>query len=101
MRGGPPRVYLDWRLVDWVVDEPGFAPGINALALTCDYAHEPQYAKLMTAVAALAGHPHKPRRANAQTSSIGLHRPLGDLQGLRQQLAHRLSQIKVTLRQRP
>ena len=50
LRAYRPRVYLDGRLVDSVADEPGFAPGINALALTYDYAHKPEYAKLMTAV---------------------------------------------------
>ena len=32
LRAYRPRVYLDGRLVDSVADEPGFAPGINALA---------------------------------------------------------------------
>ena len=50
LRAYRPRVYLDGRLVDSVADEPGFAPGINALALTYDYAHKPEYANLMTAV---------------------------------------------------
>ena len=36
LRAYRPRVYLDGRLVDSVADEPGFAPGINALALTYD-----------------------------------------------------------------
>jgi 4-hydroxybutyryl-CoA dehydratase/vinylacetyl-CoA-Delta-isomerase len=27
-----------------VVDEPGFGPGINAIALTYDYGLKPQYA---------------------------------------------------------
>ena len=31
-----PRVFLDGRLVESVVDEPGFAPGKNAIALTYD-----------------------------------------------------------------
>ena len=44
-----PRVFLDGRQVDSVADEPGFAPGINAIGLTYDYALKPEYAKLMTA----------------------------------------------------
>ena len=50
-----PRVFLDGRLVESVVDEPGFAPGMNAIALTYDYALKPQYAKLMTAVQQSSG----------------------------------------------
>ena len=55
LRAYRPRVYLDGRLVDSVADEPGFAPGINALALTYDYAHKPEYARLMTAVQQSSG----------------------------------------------
>ena len=50
-----PRVFLDGRLVESVVDEPGFAPGMNAIALTYDYALKAQYAKLMTAVQQSSG----------------------------------------------
>jgi 4-hydroxybutyryl-CoA dehydratase / vinylacetyl-CoA-Delta-isomerase len=50
LRAYRPRVYLDGRPVDSVADEPGFAPGINALALTYDYALTPRYTRLMTAV---------------------------------------------------
>jgi 4-hydroxybutyryl-CoA dehydratase/vinylacetyl-CoA-Delta-isomerase len=45
-----PTVFVDGRRVDSVADEPAFAPGINAIALTYDYALKPQYAPLMTAV---------------------------------------------------
>ena len=50
-----PRVFLDGRLVESVVDEPGFAPGMNAIALAYDYALKAQYAKLMTAVQQSSG----------------------------------------------
>ncbi len=55
LRRYSPRVFLDGRLVTSVVDEPGFAPGINAIGLTYDYALKPEYAKLMTAVQASSG----------------------------------------------
>ena len=38
-----------------MADEPGFAPGINAIALTYDHALKPEYAKLMTAVQHTSG----------------------------------------------
>ena len=44
-----PVVYLDGRLVDSVVDEPRLAPGVNALAVTYDFAHAPELAPLMLA----------------------------------------------------
>jgi 4-hydroxybutyryl-CoA dehydratase/vinylacetyl-CoA-Delta-isomerase len=50
LRRYKPRVFLDGRLVDSVADERGFGPGINAIALTYDYALKPQYEPLMTAV---------------------------------------------------
>lgn len=50
-----PTVYLDGRRVESVVDEPAFAPGINALGVTYDYALEEQYAPLMTATQHTSG----------------------------------------------
>ncbi|MFM1908139.1 MAG: hypothetical protein RLZZ591_1816 [Pseudomonadota bacterium] len=50
-----PRVFLDGQAVASVADEPGFQPGINAVALTYDYARESRYAKLMTAVQGSSG----------------------------------------------
>lgn len=44
-----PTVYLDGRRVESVVDEPAFAPGINALGVTYDYALKDNYAPLMLA----------------------------------------------------
>ena len=55
LRRYKPRVFLDGRLVDNVVDERGFGPGINAIALTYDYALKPKYAPIMTAVQHTSG----------------------------------------------
>ena len=55
LRRYQPRVFLDGRQVDSVVDERGFGPGINAIALTYDYALKAQYAPLMTAVQHTSG----------------------------------------------
>ena len=38
LRRYKPRVFLDGQQVASVVDERGFGPGINAIALTYDYA---------------------------------------------------------------
>ncbi len=38
LRRYKPRVFLDGRQVASVADERGFGPGINAIALTYDYA---------------------------------------------------------------
>ena len=50
-----PRVFVDGRRVESVADEPAFGPGVNAIALTYDYALKPEYAPLMTAVQATSG----------------------------------------------
>ena len=55
LRRYKPRVFLDGRLVANVVDERGFGPGINAIALTYDYALKPKYAPIMTAVQHTSG----------------------------------------------
>ena len=55
LRRYKPRVFLDGRLVDSVADERGFGPGINAIALTYDYALKPKYAPVMTAVQHTSG----------------------------------------------
>ena len=49
LRHYKPRVFLDGRQIDSVVDERGFGPGINAIALTYDYALKAKYAPIMTA----------------------------------------------------
>jgi 4-hydroxybutyryl-CoA dehydratase/vinylacetyl-CoA-Delta-isomerase len=55
LRRYKPRVFVDGRQVESVADEPAFAPGVNAIALTYDYALKPEYAPLMTAVQATSG----------------------------------------------
>ena len=55
LRRYKPRVFLDGQAVSSVADEPGFGPGINAIALTYDYALKPRYAPIMTAVQHTSG----------------------------------------------
>ncbi len=55
LRRYEPRVFVDGRRVDSVADERAFQPGINAIALTYDYALKPQYAPIMTAVQHTSG----------------------------------------------
>ena len=55
LRRYKPRVFLDGQAVASVADEPGFAPGINAIAWTYDYALKPRYAPIMTAVQHTSG----------------------------------------------
>ena len=55
LRRYQPTVYVDGRKVDSVADERALQPGINAIALTYDYALKPQYAPLMTAVQHTSG----------------------------------------------
>ena len=43
-----PTVYVDGRRVESVVDEPSLQPGINALGVSYDSAHNPALAPLMT-----------------------------------------------------
>ncbi len=45
-----PVVYVDGQLIDSVVDAPSLRPGVNALGVTYDFAHDPAMAPLMTAV---------------------------------------------------
>ena len=47
-----PTVFVDGHRVESVADEPLLRPGVNAIALTYDYALEPEYETLMTAVQA-------------------------------------------------
>ena len=55
LRRYQPRVFVDGRRVDSVADERAFQPGINAVALTYDFALKPAYAPLMTAVQHTSG----------------------------------------------
>jgi 4-hydroxybutyryl-CoA dehydratase/vinylacetyl-CoA-Delta-isomerase len=49
LRKCKPVVYMDGHVVESVVDEPGFKPGVNALAFTYDYALKPELAPLALA----------------------------------------------------
>ena len=50
LRRYKPVVYVDGRLIDSVADAPSLQPGINALAVSYDFARDPAKAPLMTAV---------------------------------------------------
>ena len=71
LRRYKPRVFLDGHQVASVADERGFGPGINAIALTYDYALKPQYAPLMTAVQHTSGK-RVNRLSHINTSSADL-----------------------------
>lgn len=49
LRRYKPRVYVDGRAVESVSDEPSFAPGLNAIALSYDYALREELASVMRA----------------------------------------------------
>jgi len=55
LRAYRPRVFLDGHAVDSVADEPRFAPGLAAVGVTYDYAHEEAHRALMTARQATSG----------------------------------------------
>ena len=55
LRRYKPTVFVDGRRVDSVADEPAFAPGINAVGLTYDYALDERYRKLITALQGTSG----------------------------------------------
>jgi 4-hydroxybutyryl-CoA dehydratase/vinylacetyl-CoA-Delta-isomerase len=55
LRRYKPRVFLDGQRVESVADERGFGPGINAVALTYDYALKAKYAPVMTALQHTSG----------------------------------------------
>jgi len=50
-----PTVFVDGRRVESVADDPALRPGVNAVALTYDYALKPEYEPLMTAVQHTSG----------------------------------------------
>jgi 4-hydroxybutyryl-CoA dehydratase/vinylacetyl-CoA-Delta-isomerase len=50
LRARKPMVYVDGRRVESVADEPALAPGVNALAVSYDFARDATKAPLMTAV---------------------------------------------------
>jgi 4-hydroxybutyryl-CoA dehydratase/vinylacetyl-CoA-Delta-isomerase len=49
LRAYRPRVFLNGRAVEHVVDEPLLAPGVNAVGITYDLAHRPEHLPIMTA----------------------------------------------------
>jgi 4-hydroxybutyryl-CoA dehydratase/vinylacetyl-CoA-Delta-isomerase len=49
LRQYAPKVYVDGELIDSVADAPALQPGINALAVTYDFALDPAKSTLMTA----------------------------------------------------
>ncbi|HEY3533780.1 MAG TPA: 4-hydroxyphenylacetate 3-hydroxylase N-terminal domain-containing protein, partial [Casimicrobiaceae bacterium] len=50
-----PVVYVDGRRVESVADEPAFNPGIQALGVSYDFAHDPALAPVMLANVAASG----------------------------------------------
>jgi 4-hydroxybutyryl-CoA dehydratase / vinylacetyl-CoA-Delta-isomerase len=50
-----PRVFVDGRRIDSVVDEPSLQPGINAIGVTYDLALRPEHADVMTATQHTSG----------------------------------------------
>ena len=55
LRRYKPKVFVDGRKVDSVADDPALRPGVNAIALTYDFALRTEYAPLMTAVQHTSG----------------------------------------------
>jgi 4-hydroxybutyryl-CoA dehydratase/vinylacetyl-CoA-Delta-isomerase len=55
LRRYKPNVVVDGRRIASVADERSLQPGINAIALTYDFAHKPEYARVMTAVQQTSG----------------------------------------------
>ncbi|MCH8503961.1 MAG: hypothetical protein LAT50_06515 [Ectothiorhodospiraceae bacterium] len=55
LRRYSPRVFVDGRAVESVADAPEFRPGVNALAVTYDFALDADKAPLMTAQQTLTG----------------------------------------------
>ena len=49
LRRYKPQVYVDGRKIESVADEPSLAPGINAVALTYDFALREQFKPVMRA----------------------------------------------------
>ena len=55
LRKARPVVYVDGRRVESVADEPAFNPGVQALGVSYDYAHDPALSPLMLANATASG----------------------------------------------
>ena len=71
LRRSKPRVFVDGRAVDSVADAPELQPGINALAVSYDFALDAAKAPLMTAVQSARG-----RRVNRM---LHINESAGDL----------------------
>ena len=50
-----PRVFINGQRVDSVADEPLLAPGVAAMGVTYDFAHDERYSHLMTATEETSG----------------------------------------------
>ncbi len=55
LRKYKPTVYVDGQLIDSVVDAPSLQPGVNALSVSYDFAHDPALAPLMLANQTMSG----------------------------------------------
>ncbi len=49
LRAYAPRVFVNGERVESVADDPRFAPGINGVGVTYDFAHQPAHRRLLTA----------------------------------------------------
>jgi hypothetical protein len=50
-----PRVFVNGAQIESVADEPLLAPGVNAMGVTYDFAHDERYRHLMTATEQSSG----------------------------------------------
>ena len=66
-----PQVFVDGRRIESVADERSLQPGINAIALTYEFALRPEYERLMTAVQHTSGKTVN-RLSHIDTSSADL-----------------------------
>ncbi|GAP34728.1 4-hydroxyphenylacetate 3-hydroxylase family protein [Piscinibacter sakaiensis] len=64
-----PTVYVDGRRVESVADEPALRPGVQALGVSYDMAHDPALAPLMTAVQTRRGGRTVPRMLHVNESA--------------------------------
>ncbi len=55
LRSYDPRVFINGERVTSVADDPRFAPGINGVAVTYDFAHQAAHQQLLTAVQHTSG----------------------------------------------
>ena len=55
LRALKPTVFVDGERIESIADAPQLQPGINAIALTYDYALKPELAPVMTAVQHTSG----------------------------------------------